>query len=60
MVGNVEEGGHTLACQGITFVSPDGDTCFLDTNCNIAEENQLVFPLLIVWAPLFEETTDWL
>ena len=59
-VGKASEGGCDLACQGLTFVTPDGATRLLNTSCNIAEVGQLLFPILVGWAPPFEETLDWL
>ena len=53
-VGKAAEGGRNLACQGITFVTPDGASRLLNTSCNIAEVGQLLFPILVGRAPTFE------
>ena len=36
-VGKAADGGRDLACQGLTFFTPDGASCMLDTSCNILE-----------------------
>ena len=57
-MGKALEGGCDLACQGLTFVTPDGASCLINTYRNIAELFQLMFPILVGWAPLFEDTID--
>ena len=55
-LGKAVEGGRDLACQGLTFVSPDGAARLLDTSSNIAEVGQLIFPIFVRQAPSFKET----
>ena len=64
-VGKATEDGRELACQGLTFVDPDGAALHLDTHSgkdstNIAQASQLLFPLLFGQAPLFKETLNWI
>ena len=59
-MGKALEGGCDLACQGLTFVTLDGASRLINTYRNIAELFQLLFPILVVWAPPFKETIDWL
>ena len=54
------EGGRNLACRGLTFVAPYVAAYLLDISCNIAEVDQLLFPILVGWVPPFEETIDWI
>ena len=59
-VGNTAEGGHNLACQGITFVTQDGVSRLIDTARNISEVVQLLFHILVGRAPPFKKTLSWL
>ena len=59
-VGKIAEGGRNLAFRGLAFVTPDGSSRLLDASCNIMDVGQLVLPILVGWAPPFEETLEWL
>ena len=54
------EGVRDLACRGLTFVSPDGAACLLETDCSTYEASQLLLPLLSGRAPLLKDTINWL
>ena len=54
-----EEGGHDLACQGITFVALDGAARLIDTSQHSGVQH-FFSHILIGQAPPFEETPDWL
>ena len=59
-VGGTAEVGHDLDYQGLTFVAPEGAARLLDTAFNITEASHLLFPILVVQAPPFEEKLYWL
>ena len=58
--GETAEGGRDLGYQGLTFVAPEGAARLLDTAFNITEASHLLFPILVVQAPPFEEKLYWL
>ena len=50
---NLAEGERDLACQGMTFVLPDGVALLLVSSFNINEDSQMLSPLLADQAPTF-------
>ena len=50
---NLAEGENDLACQGLTFVLPDGAALLLVSSFNITEDSQMLSPLLAGRAPPF-------
>ena len=50
---NLAEGERDLACQGMTFVLPDGAALLLVSSFNITEDSQMLSPLLAGRAPPF-------
>ena len=54
------EGGRNLYFLVITFVTPDSASHLIDASRNIVDVGQFLFPILVSWAPPFEETLDWL
>ena len=59
-MGGTAEVGHDLDYQWLTFVAPDGAARFLNNAFNITEAIHMLFLLLAVQSPPFEEKLDWL
>ena len=59
-MGKAAESERDLACQWVTFVTPDDSYRLINTSRNIAEVGQLMFPILVGRALPFGEMLDWI
>ena len=52
--------GRKLACQGLTFVPPDGASRLLGQTMNITEASKVLILLLSSRAPPYNKALNWI